>query len=28
VILQKPYPLNTLASRVRQMLDTTEAAKA
>jgi len=28
VILQKPYPLNALASRVRQMLDTTEAAKA
>jgi PAS domain S-box-containing protein len=24
VILQKPYPLNTLASRIRQMLDTTE----
>jgi DNA-binding NtrC family response regulator len=22
-ILQKPYPLNTLASRIRQMLDTT-----
>ena len=28
VILQKPYPLNTLASRIRQMLDATEAAKA
>jgi PAS domain S-box-containing protein len=28
VILQKPYPLNTLASRIRQMLDTAEAAKA
>jgi CheY-like chemotaxis protein len=27
-ILQKPYPLNTLASRIRQMLDTTEAARA
>ncbi len=27
-ILQKPYPLNTLASRIRQMLDTPEPAKA
>jgi two-component system cell cycle sensor histidine kinase/response regulator CckA len=26
VILQKPYPLNALASRIRQMLDTTGAA--
>jgi two-component system, cell cycle sensor histidine kinase and response regulator CckA len=28
VILQKPYPLNALASRIRQMLDATGAAKA
>ncbi|MGO9125109.1 MAG: ATP-binding protein [Terriglobales bacterium] len=27
VILQKPYPLNTLASRIRQMLDTVELAQ-
>jgi PAS domain S-box-containing protein len=27
-ILQKPYPLNTLASRIRQMLDTAAPAKA
>jgi PAS domain S-box-containing protein len=27
-ILEKPYPLNTLASRIRQMLDTAEPAKA
>jgi PAS domain S-box-containing protein len=27
-VLQKPYPLNTLASRIRQMLDTAEAARA
>jgi CheY-like chemotaxis protein len=28
VILQKPYPLNTLAGRIRQMLDGAEAAQA
>jgi PAS domain S-box-containing protein len=28
VILQKPYPLNTLAGRIRQMLDGAEAARA
>jgi PAS domain S-box-containing protein len=27
-ILQKPYPLNTLASRIRQMLEAAEPAKA
>jgi PAS domain S-box-containing protein len=27
-ILPKPYPLNTLATRIRQMLDTTEPARA
>jgi PAS domain S-box-containing protein len=28
VLLQKPYPLNTLASQIRKMLDTTESARA
>jgi PAS domain S-box-containing protein len=28
IILQKPYPLNVLAGRIRQMLDSAEAARA